>query len=480
VARTRNSQRLRAHRVSLAGALAERVHASARHPFLGELEASVLDVSSHSARLRLEASKAEAAFMVGERLDSLRIRFDDKLIYQGAGKITRARVEPTHVELGVVLESAAVALDQLERLATHNDAAQRWASALEACSAPIASDFRSWVSELKGFFATAQSFLDGEQAAVASFDLDAREMVSNELLQVVSADIVRRMERASRELGSFVAELPKELSTRYRELLDAELGPYIECSPFLARARKKPLGYAGDYEMMNMLSRDPREGATLFGKALNMFATQQASARANVNRIGYFSDKMRHAVETSPGERARVVGLGAGPAKEVARFFKEHIALAARLEIALIDQEERAIAHCERALSPLAADSGAHVRMIKESARRLLSDRELSGSIGECDLAYSPGLFDYLADRSFSALLAVLYGMLRAGGWLVVGNVSEQSPDRYVLEYLADWHLHYRSPDALRSLAGALSPTPTQVSVEREPSGVNLFLVIVR
>lgn len=32
------------------------------------------------------------------------------------------------------------------------------------------------------------------------------------------------------------------------------------CSPFAYRAYHKPLGYAGDYEMVNMIARDPYEG----------------------------------------------------------------------------------------------------------------------------------------------------------------------------------------------------------------------------
>jgi extracellular factor (EF) 3-hydroxypalmitic acid methyl ester biosynthesis protein len=478
--KTRSARRLRAHRAELTGALLGRVHASASHPSLGALEARVLDVSIHSTRLAFEPGHVDLVALLGERLAPLSIRFDDTPIYQGAGRVARFSQRDGRAELGVVLEDGALALDQLQRLYSRDAAAQRWARAREASAASAALDLGSWVAGLSAFFAAAQSFLGAEEAALAALDLEERTLVGEELLQIVSADIVQRMQQAGRELAGFVADLPEEQEVAYRAQLDAELGRYLACSPFLERARNKPLGYAGDYEMMNMLSRDPREGHTLFGKALNMFATQQASARANVSRIGYFSDKIKQAIEIRVPASARVLGLGVGPAKEVERCLREHPAFAARLELTLIDQEERAILQCQRVLAPLAAATGVQVRTVCESARRLLAEPGRVRALGEYDLAYSPQLFEHLADRSFAALLAVLYGALRDGGSLVVGNVAEDSPDRHVLAYLADWHPHYRSPQQLSALAETLGPAPREVRIERDPAGVNLFLIVVK
>ena len=51
-------------------------------------------------------------------------------------------------------------------------------------------------------------------------------------------------------------------------------------SPFLYRAYQKPLGYAGDYEMVNMIARDPYEGGSLFAKVVNLWFLSQWPARA--------------------------------------------------------------------------------------------------------------------------------------------------------------------------------------------------------
>jgi len=46
-------------------------------------------------------------------------------------------------------------------------------------------------------------------------------------------------------------------------------GPLIDLSPFAARCFHKPLGYAGDFEMMNMVYRNESLGDTLFGRSLS-------------------------------------------------------------------------------------------------------------------------------------------------------------------------------------------------------------------
>ena len=59
--------------------------------------------------------------------------------------------------------------------------------------------------------------------------------------------------------------------------------------------------------------------------------------------------------------------------------------------------------------------------------------------IGERQIIYSAGLFDYLSDRSFAALLGTLYEALAGGGQLLIGNVDVSNPTRYFMEYFAEW-----------------------------------------
>src|SRR5262249_20653297 len=136
--------------------------------------------------------------------------------------------------------------------------------------------------------------------------------------------------------------------------------------------------------------------------------------------------------------------------------------------------------YCERTLAPLAAATGARVRSIQEGIRSLVLSRGLGRALGAHDLVYSAGLFDYLDQRCFVALLRGLYDALAPGGTMAIGNVATDNPSRAAMEFFCDWFLVHRRPEELKALARGLRPAPVAVDVEAEPLGVNLFLVVAR
>jgi extracellular factor (EF) 3-hydroxypalmitic acid methyl ester biosynthesis protein len=477
----KRTQRLRSNRSSVPPIAQAHLKARCEHASFGAFDASVQDLSIHGVALSIDLdASVKPAILLGDQL-TLVVRCDQTTIYQGAGSIARIAEGETQVVLGIALEGSGLDLSRVQHLSVRETVSERWQRARAAAAkTQIDPAFRLWLSDLASQLEQSRSFLDGEETAMASWDLVTRQAHSEELLRAVAPDVVALMNRAGSELRQLVAGLDKEQHESYRALLQGRIGSLLACSPFLARAKAKPLGYAGDYEMMNMLYRDHREGATLFGKVLNVYAAQQPVARANINRIEFIGAKIREALRKKRDGRVRITSIGCGPAHEVFTFLSRYPELGPRLDVALIDQEERAIAHCERTLAPLAAATQATVRVIKASARRLLTDQKIGDALHASQLVYSAGLFDYLADRSFAALLAVLYGAVAPGGTLLVGNVAADNPDRAAMEYFTEWFLYHRSPGDLLAHAAQLQPAARNAQIETEPTGVNLFLVLER
>jgi extracellular factor (EF) 3-hydroxypalmitic acid methyl ester biosynthesis protein len=231
---------------------------------------------------------------------------------------------------------------------------------------------------------------------------------------------------------------------------------------------------------MNMLYRDPAEGDTLFGQALNICFTEEPAAVANKNRIAYLGALIRRTLAERPDGRVRIASLGCGPAREIAVLLEDSPELGPRLDVTLIDQEVRAVACCEQTLAPLAATTGARIHVVHEGLRSLLPRDSLLQKLGRSALIYSAGLFDYLPDRAFSRVLLVLFEALLPGGLVAVGNVAAHNPSRWVMEYFMEWFLIHRAPPDLLQLAAELRGSATSMSVDAEPSGVNLFLVVRR
>jgi chemotaxis methyl-accepting protein methylase len=76
-----------------------------------------------------------------------------------------------------------------------------------------------------------------------------------------------------------------------------------------------------------------------------------------------------------------------------------------------------------------------------------------SHTLGEFDLIYSAGLFDYLTDRTAASLIEVLVAKLRPGGRLVLGNYTPANDGRGYMEGMMDWRLIYRHEEDLVRLA---------------------------
>src|SRR5699024_5854296 len=60
------------------------------------------------------------------------------------------------------------------------------------------------------------------------------------------------------------AAIDEEERVTHIQYAQDDLHPLIMRAPFVHRAYHKPLGYAGDYEMVNMMLRDSREGPTVY------------------------------------------------------------------------------------------------------------------------------------------------------------------------------------------------------------------------
>jgi extracellular factor (EF) 3-hydroxypalmitic acid methyl ester biosynthesis protein len=482
VAVRKRHQRLRSNRLLLQGLLADQVLASALHTPLGRIEGHALDLSLHGARILVESGNClDQSVMLGDRLDNVELVCGGAVIYRGAGTVVRTHVKDGALELAIDLEDAGIDLDAVYRSSARKSASERWTrTRMVGESAVVSPKFRAWVSDLTGFLEGARAFLDSEELTMETWDLATRNVVSDELLRAVAPDIIERLNLADHELRDLVSDLPKDSHADYRAFCHKHLGPYLSCSPFLHRARSKPLGYAGDYEMMNMLYRNHAEGSSLFGKAMNLYATRSPVAQANINRIKFLGEKIDDAIARSASGRVRIASIGCGPAQEITSFLVNRPELGHRIEVTLIDQEERAISYCERTLAPVAARTNAKVRVIRESIRRLLTDARLAQTLGTCDLIYSAGLFDYLNERTFVALLGTLYSAVRDGGVLAIGNVAAHNPNRWTMEYFTEWFLNHRTPEELREYVKVLSPAPRSVDITSEPLGVNLFLIAQR
>lgn len=185
-------------------------------------------------------------------------------------------------------------------------------------------------------------------------------------------------------------------STKHKALVffRHQLEEFVLKAPFANRSLMKPLGYAGDYEVMNLIYRDKPEGRSLFGKSLHRHFIDQPAAKAVRNRVDYV---ISHVLSTCTcaSKSIRVLSVASGPAVELQRWLSSMGKSEQQIEIDLLDQDISSLKHAQRCLMEIVAEKNINCKIsfINQSIRKIIS-KGLDSS--NYDLVYSLGLFDYL------------------------------------------------------------------------------------
>jgi len=348
----------------------------------------------------------------------------------------------------------------------------------------IDDQFKQKIADTGYILSKVKTFLDAEEKRIADLESPDREEISDLILDEVADRTYHRIDALIEEMNAAGANLDdnKKKHERYKEYFQAHLNPYLLPAPIASRIFNKPLGYAGDYESMNMIYRNDYEGPTLFAKFVHKHMCQIRIGQANRNRVAYLTEKIQKAVEAvirKTERKAKIMTIGCGPAIEFQRFV-ELDENSNHTEVTLVDFEKEALEHATEKITALKIS---HLRDLKIHTRffsilQMIKDFKRGKKIFEKqDLIYCSGLFEYLSPSTCKALIQFFYQCLNGGGQIVIGNFDEDNNYKYYMEYCGEWYLIYRNEELMIDLASEVKNAKT-VFVEKEETGLNDFLVI--
>jgi extracellular factor (EF) 3-hydroxypalmitic acid methyl ester biosynthesis protein len=343
--------------------------------------------------------------------------------------------------------------------------------------------FKVAVADFQMLLMDLRRWLDQVELGVRSEPVGVRAEMERRVLQELEVRILPEIDEWMSCFDTVAARIGEDLRPAHRAYARRQIHPLVMCSPFVYRTFQKPLGYAGDYEMVNMILRDPHEGATMFSKLVNVVFLQNPPAEAHRNRIKHLRDRLVEETEraVAQGRSLKVLNLGCGPAREIQLFLAEE-ELANRTDLLLLDFNGETLEYTRRILDELRLRHARRttITMEEKSINQLLKEAlrpEMAARRGYYDLVYCAGLFDYVSDRVCKRLTELFYELLAPGGLLIVTNVSATKPFRHSMDYLLEWHLLYRDVEQMKEL---LPPgvTPDDWRVLADPTGVNLYLEV--
>jgi extracellular factor (EF) 3-hydroxypalmitic acid methyl ester biosynthesis protein len=346
----------------------------------------------------------------------------------------------------------------------------------------ITPSYRLKVGELKSFMNDLRYWLDHidltreigspterPQASISDHEFDAiKQPVMPKLTEAFMG-----LELACRDLDRSNVDIHKQLAQR-------ELLPLMMPSPFFNRVFTKPLGYAGDYEMVNMMFRNMRGGLTTYAQVVDDWLLAGGPPEAHRNRIYTLERVLNEIAETSKtrNKPIRIMNIGCGPAQELQLFLAQSVH-AHRFEIDLMDFNAETLAFTRQKLTPLAEQQpekptiNYKLKSVQDLLRQAIERAEAPEPY---DFIYCAGLFDYLSDRVCSKLVHLFYSWCDEGGRLLVTNVHTSNPVQGLMEHVMEWHLVLRDEESMMRL----SPDSDHSKVYRDTTGINVFLDVYK
>jgi extracellular factor (EF) 3-hydroxypalmitic acid methyl ester biosynthesis protein len=347
----------------------------------------------------------------------------------------------------------------------------------------VIPEFKVVLADMQTFLSDLRLWLDQMELQIRSSPSGDRGEMERDAVREIGEAMVPAFNNLHERLEELSGNIPEELRPTHQNLSRRQLHPLVLCAPFAYRTYSKPLGYAGDYEMVNMIARDPFEGGSLFAKVMNYWFLCQWPATAHRNRITFLKESLKQETLRAMrvGRPLRIFNLGCGPAREIQQFLAEGT-ICNHTNLTLVDFNEETVQHITQTLDQIKRQSGAQtpVQILKKSVHQIIKEGN-KPSVGidpaKYDFVYCAGLFDYLSDRTCRQLMNIFYNWLAPGGLLLATNVNDTKPFRHMLEFVLDWHLIYRNKNSALGLLPDQA-RPDDARIQEDETSVNVFIEV--
>ncbi|HVU08574.1 MAG TPA: hypothetical protein VHG89_08550 [Verrucomicrobiae bacterium] len=340
--------------------------------------------------------------------------------------------------------------------------------------------FKALIADMQTFFRDLELLFNRTELKLQAWSMAERQKAEQEMLAELEKIVLPLMDYFFEKFNELADKIDDDQKPFHMRYVRQHLHPMILNAPFVNRTFTKPRGYAGDYEMVNMIGRNGFEGSSLFGKIVHRWFVQQPPAQAHRNRVKYLAERIEKEVSRIFQMRrpTRIFNFACGPAIEVQLFIRGSI-LADHAEFTLIDFDDETLGYSRKILDQSIAKRQRNTLVCfeKKSVNQLIKDRQKLVGKKSYDFVYCAGLFDYLSDTVCKQLMDIFYGFVAPGGLLLATNVSDANPSTNTMEHVLDWHLIYRNEKDIRAISPSLA-SEDDVRVHADDTGVNLFLEI--
>ena len=423
----------------------------------------------------MEVYNPYSIVQISEVLSELTMRLGTHIVYQGKAVVISL------VNTGLTLIASVTLIDEwrelndvvvapgsvrLEALAFVQDWTKRF---------QIRHGYQIVVNEARTYLSDLSRWV--EQIDMSETLPKVNGQLRSDIFYELAVPLMEKIKFFYDALNSEASQVDTELASAHRSFAQSALHPLLLRAPFVYRTYTKPLGYAGDYQMVNQILDDPRQGPNTYFQMVNTVFLQNGLAVAHRNRIDILVDFLKRMANEAllAGRTFRILNIGCGPAIEIQRFLQSY-PIPELLSFELVDFNDETLAWTQEKLTSIVNQTGKQVAInyVHESVQQLLMRRidSTSDNAREFDAIYCAGLFDYLSDKLCRRLTSHFAARTVQGGKLLITNVHTNNPEKSGIEHLLEWYLIYRDESRIATLLPEGSVTR---NIWVDATGVNLF-----
>jgi extracellular factor (EF) 3-hydroxypalmitic acid methyl ester biosynthesis protein len=451
------------------------------------VDCALYDVSQNGVAFELPQG---ISLQVGEVIKDLEMRFDAHVAFRGEARVQSMRQIDDIRVAGVSFVDFLLDMDTFMQVRDLRRFSEQPQNSVKVDGQPWRFDgmerYKSLVSEYALYLADSERKMDDLEGRLAfnvvhgDSDSPARESLVGWVGREFTPEVIRYTE----SIDAVSRGVPPSHLPAVRTFTQRHLHEFFMKAPWMHRAHFKPFGYPGDYEVMRFFYERNFEGTSLFGKAFHYATIQCKTAQAVCKRKDLVKRQLQQIIESRSGsdKPVRILSVAAGPAQELFELLGEVNDLDVPVDLVLFDQDKSALTYAYSRLKPLVErrfPKQVRLLYLNESIKRLLRDRQIFAEFGPFDGIFSSGLYDYLAPTTATVLTKSLHARLAPGGALYIANMVPESPNRWVMEHLLDWHLIHRSRSELMDIGRRAAPN-APIRILEEETGVNPFIELVR
>ena len=246
---------------------------------------------------------------------------EQKTLYKGLSKVMWISKKDKGQHIGLMFTSYQLK-EQFIKSLFDIDKLKKEIATIVNDQSSLNEEYKALVFEFRSFLNSLKNRTDQIEKKINIFSSEIKKSYFECIDNLLEPYVISVLLEFSKRLDRIVTEnMSRKEKKKAIVFFQNEVGYFFHSSSFLGRAKEKPLGYAGDYEMMNQIYRDEYEGLSLFDKLIHKYGINEFQSKSVRYRKEYFINKLNEV--TKSGEKILIGSLACGPAREIVEFLQQ-------------------------------------------------------------------------------------------------------------------------------------------------------------